>query len=276
MVTKHIAAQEERLGVKLLHRSTRRLTLTEPGRRYLDTAERIVAEVAEAEAAARADRAEVHGTLRVNAPVSFGAREIAPLLAAFAEQHPALTVDLGLNDRFIDLIEEGWDIAIRIGVLKESRMIARRLAPCRSVVCAAPGYLAARGRPTRVAELTAHNCLGYTLSRPFGVDRWTFGTDGGVTVPVSGNLRASNGDALVAAAVAGQGIIYGPTFLVAHELRAGRLVSLAFDQPVTDLPGIFAVYPPDRHPPAKVRAFIDHLLHSFAPVPPWERDARQD
>jgi DNA-binding transcriptional LysR family regulator len=272
MVTKHIAAQEDRLGVKLLHRSTRRLTLTEAGRRYLETAERIVAEVADAEAAARADRTDAHGTLRINAPVSFGTREIAPLLPEFARLHPALTVDLGLNDRVVDLIEEGWDVGVRIGILAESRMVARRLARCRSVVCAAPAYLAAHGTPARVADLTAHNCLGYTLSRLFGTERWAFGVDGRVTVRVGGNLRASNGDALVAAAAGGQGIFYGPTFLVAHQLRAGRLVPLALDQPATDLPGIFAVYPPDRHPPTKVRVLIDFLAQRFAPVPPWERD----
>src|SRR6266545_2164586 len=160
MATKHIAAIEERLGVKLLHRTTRRLTLTEAGRRYLDAAERILAEVEEAEAAASADRVEARGTLRVNAPVSFGMREIAPLLPDFARSYPSVTVEIGLNDRVVDLIEEGWDLAVRIGTLADSTMIAKRLAPCRTVLCAAPAYLAERGAPRTVADLKNHNCLG--------------------------------------------------------------------------------------------------------------------
>lgn len=276
MATKHIAAIEERLGVKLLHRTTRRLTLTEGGRRYLDAAERILAELDEAEAAASADRLEARGTLRVNVPVSFGIREIAPLIPEFARSHPAVTVDLGLNDRVVDLIDEGWDVAVRIGRLAESTMIARKLAPCRTALCAAPVYLAEIGTPRTVADLKDHNCLGYTLSRTVGSDRWSFGIDGAVTVPVNGNLRANNGDALVAAAVAGQGLIYQPTFLVSAEIRMGRLVSIALDHPTVEFPGVFAVYPSERRPPAKVRAFIDFLGQRFGSVPPWDRADKSD
>jgi DNA-binding transcriptional LysR family regulator len=270
MATKHVAAVEERLGVKLLHRTTRRLTLTEAGRRYLDTAERILAELEEAEAAVSADRLEARGILRVNVPVSFGTREIAPLLPEFARSYPAVTVDLGLSDRFVDLIEEGWDLAVRIGRLQPSTMIARKLAPCRAALCAAPAYLAERGTPHRVADLSSHNCLGYTLSQTLGSDRWQFGADGALVVPVSGNLRANNGDALIAAAVAGQGLIYQPTFLVSAEVRAGRLISITLDHPTIDLAGIFALYPADRRPPAKVRAFIDFLAERFGSAPPWD------
>ena len=142
-----------------------------------------------------------------------------------------MTVELGLNDRLVDLAEEGWDLAIRIGTLSNSSLIARRIAPCRTVVCAAPSYLKARGVPRTVASLAQHNCLGYTLSRVAGVDRWTFGAKNDVVVKLSGNLRANNGDALRAAAIAGQGIIYQPTFIVADELRAGTLVALDLDQP---------------------------------------------
>src|SRR5688500_5574201 len=205
MATKHIAAIEGRLGVKLVHRTTRKLTLTEAGRRYLEAAERILAEIEEAEALASADRVNVQGTLRVNVPVSFGVREIAPLMPDFARVHPSVKVELGLNDRMVDLIEEGWDLAVRIGSLADSTMVVRKLAPCSTILCASPAYLASRGIPSTVAELVHHNCLGYTLSQMFGANRWTFGIDGGVSAPVSGNLRASNGDALVAAALAGQG-----------------------------------------------------------------------
>ena len=270
MATKHVAAVEERLGVKLLHRTTRRLTLTEAGRHYLDAAQRVLAELEDAEAAVSAERLEARGTLRVNVPVSFGIREIAPLLPEFARSHPSVTVDLGLNDRVVDLIEEGWDMAVRIGRVAESTMIVRKLAPCRTALCAAPAYLAERGTPRRVSDLKDHNCLGYTLSRALGSDRWSFGIDGAVTVPVSGNLRVNNGDALVAAAIAGQGLIYQPTFLVNGEIRAGRLLSVTLDHPAIEVAGVFALYPADRRPPAKVRTFIDFLAQRFGSVPPWD------
>jgi DNA-binding transcriptional LysR family regulator len=260
---------EERLGVKLVHRTTRRVTLTDTGRRYLDAAERIVAEFEEAETAASVDRLEPRGTLRVNVPVSFGAREIAPLLPEFARLYPSLIVDLGLNDRVVDLIEEGWDMAVRVGRVAESTMIVRKLAPCGAALCAAPAYLAQKGIPRSVTDLKDHNCLGYTLSQTLGSERWSFGADGAVTVPVTGKLRANNGDALVAAAVAGQGLIYQPTFLVSTEIRAGRLICLALDHPAIELPGVFALYPADPRPPAKVRAFIDFLAKRFGSVPPW-------
>ncbi len=274
MATKHVAALEERLGVKLLHRSTRRLTLTEAGRVYLEAVERILDEVDGADAEAAAGAAEVRGTLRVNAPVSFGVREIAPLIPAFSKAHPHLTIDLGLNDRQVDLVEEGWDIAIRIGGMKNSSLVARKLSSCRTVICAAPSYLTGMSTPRTVAELPRHNCLGYTLSRTIGAGQWQFGGGEMAGVAVSGNLNANNGDALVAAAIAGGGIIYQPTFLVAREIAAGLLIPIELDRPPLSLDGIFAVYPGGRRPPAKLRAFIDFLVERFTPVPPWELTER--
>ena len=274
MATKHMAALEGRLGVKLLHRTTRRLTLTEAGRAYLDAAERILGEVADADAEAAAGAAEVRGTLRLNVPVSFGIREIAPLIPEFLGTHPALSIDLGLNDRQVDLIEEGWDLAVRIGAMASSSMIARKLAPCFTVVCAAPRYLAAKGTPRSIADLARHDCLGYTLSRTIGADTWLFGGERNISVAVRGSLKANNGDALTAAAVAGEGIVYQPTFLVAREIEAGLLVPIELDQPPIVLDGIFAIYPADRQPPAKVRAFIDFLVKRFGPVPEWDRLCR--
>lgn len=270
MATKHMAALEGRLGTKLLHRTTRRLTLTEAGRTYLAACERILEDIADADEQASTAAAQVRGTLRLNVPVSFGIREIAPRLGAFAALHPALAIDLGLSDRHVDLLEEGWDLAIRIGTLKDSSMQARRLAPCRMMVCAAPTYLAAHGTPRRIADLKQHNCLRYTLSRATTASRWVFG-DGRVSVPVHGTLQASNGDTLVAAAVAGLGIVYQPTFILADALRAGDLVPLALDHAPIQLGGIFAVYPAERAPPAKIRAVIDYFAMAFAPEPPWER-----
>jgi DNA-binding transcriptional LysR family regulator len=271
MVTKHIAALEARLGTKLFHRSTRRLAITEAGRSYLDACARVLADLEAADSAVAADRFEPRGALRLNAPVSFGARQIAPLLCEFARRYPLVTVELGLNDRLVDLAEEGWDLAIRIGSLSDSSLIARRIAPCRTVVCAAPSYLAARGTPRTVAELARHNCLGYTLSRLTGAERWTFGARGDVAVKVSGNLRANNGDALRAAAIAGQGIIYQPTFVVADDARAGTLVPIVMDRPTVEFGGVYAVFLPDRNPAAKIRAFVDFLVARFVPEPPWDR-----
>ncbi|MFL9825062.1 LysR family transcriptional regulator [Rhodoplanes sp. SY1] len=272
MATKHLAALEARLGTKLLHRTTRRLTLTEAGRRYLESVERILAELEEADATASVETVEVRGTLRLNAPFSFGIREIAPLLPEFSRRHPDLVVDLGLNDRVVDLIEEGWDMVVRIGRMQSSTLVARKLAPSRLVVCAAPSYLERRGTPRTIADLAGHDCLGYTLSQTVGAGRWAFGRDARHVVEVKGSLAANNGDALVVAAVGGQGLVFMPSFLVAREIRAGLLVPLVLDEPTPELAGVYAAYPSSRRPPAKVRAFIDLLAERFAPVPPWDRD----
>lgn len=271
MATKHVAAIEERLGVRLLHRSTRRLSLTEAGRGYLEATERILADIEEAESSAAAAALEVSGTLRLSVPVSFGIREVAPLLPELLQRHPALSVELGLNDRYVDLIEEGWDLAVRIGLLESSSLIARRVAPCRTLVCASPAYLAAHGLPASVADLERHACLIYTLSRASDPRVWVFGSKGEHRVDVKGMLAANNGDALVAAAVAGQGVFYGPAFMLMHHIRAGRLVELTLDHPTMPLDGVFAVYTANRRPPAKVRACIDFLVEKLSPVPPWER-----
>lgn len=271
MVTKHVAALEARLGVRLLHRTTRRLTLTEAGRRYLESCDRILADIAEAEGAAAAEHIEPRGTLRINAPVSLGTREIAAAIAAFGRRHPAVTVELGVNDRVVDLIEEGWDMAIRIGRMASSSLIARRLAPCRTVVCAAPAYLAAHGTPRTIEDLRAHNCLGYTLPSAAAAERWGFGRDASIGVSITGTLRANNGDVLRMAALAGHGVIYQPTFIVADDLVAGRLVALSLDHPAMEFPGVFAVYLPGRFPPAKVGAFVAFLAERWGPVPPWDR-----
>ena len=270
MVTKHVAALEDRLGVKLLHRSTRRLVLTEAGRSYLAACERILAEIEEAEASASLDRIEPRGTLRLNVPLTFGLRQIVPALTAFSRLHPAVAVDLGLADRYVDLIEEGWDLAVRIGRLKDSGLVARRLAPCRTIVCAAPSYLEAHGAPRSPEDLSGHNCLGYTLPSAIGAGRWAFGAGGDVVVPVEGNLRANNGDALLAAALAGQGLIYQPTFIVGDSLRDGSLLRVLSGYPTLEL-GVHAVLPSGRQAPAKVRAFVEFLARRFAPHPEWDR-----
>jgi DNA-binding transcriptional LysR family regulator len=271
MVTKHVAALEERLGVKLLHRSTRKLVLTEGGRTYLAACERILAEIDEAETSASLDRIEPRGTLRLNVPLTFGFRQVAPALSEFSRIYPAVSFDLGLADRYVDLMEEGWDMAIRIGRLKDSSLVARRLAACRTIVCASPAYLKERGVPQDLGDLAQHNCLGYTLPSAIGADRWAFGSDGDIVVPIRGNLRANNGDALLAAALAGQGLIYQPTFIVSDSLREGSLVPVLTGYPTYE-PAIHAVLPSGRQAPAKVRAFVAFLAERFGRNPKWDRD----
>lgn len=266
MATKHVDALEARLGVKLFHRTTRRLSLTEAGSNYLDACHRILADIDEAEASVSSQRVIASGLLRMNVPLSFGTRYIAPLLPSFSLRHPAVRVELGLNDSQIDLIDGGWDMAVRIGRLADSSLQARKLADCPLVVCAAPAYLDKRGVPRRVAELAQHNCLSYTISQS---KEWAFGRDGNTRVAVTGDLLANNGTALVAAAVGGQGVIYQPQFIVAGALRRGELVVLELDEPPTELGGIHLLYPPDRRPPAKVRAMADFLIESFANEAPW-------
>lgn len=263
MATKHLDALERHLGVKLVHRSTRHLALTEAGSGYLEACERILADLDEADAQAAAQRAEVRGVLRMNASLSFGGRFIAPLLPAFAERHPELTVELELDNSRVDPVGGGWDLLIRIGQLSDSQLQARRLADCPTAVCAAPAYLARHGTPRRVAELAGHECIAYNAPSVFGRKEWRFGADGEVRVPVAGRLVTNNGEVMLAAALGGQGLIYQPTYIVAGALARGELVTLELDAPTCPLGGIHALYPPDRRPPAKVRAMIDFLLEAL-------------
>lgn len=274
MATKHVDALEARLGVKLFHRSTRRLSLTAAGNSYLEACLRILPEIDEAEASVASQRVEASGLLRMNVPLSFGTRFIAPLMPDFSQRHPAVKVELGLTDSQVDLIDGSWDMAVRIGRLTDSPLQARRLTDCRMQVFASPGYLARHGVPKRVSDLSHHNCLGYSLSNLLGGREWAFGLEGEFRVPIQGNLVANNGAALVAAAVGDQGLIYQPQFIVAAALSRGELEIIELDQPPLGLGGIHVVYPPDRRPPAKVRAMIDYLVEAFAGELPWEHPVR--
>ncbi len=268
-VSKHLVALEDRLGVRLLNRTTRRSSLTEAGSIFHERARHILAELAEAEREAGRSGARPTGRLRLNAPMTFGTMHLAPAIPAYCAAHPAVTVDMTLNDRLVDLVDEGFDLAVRIGRLDDSSLVARRLALCRFIACAAPSYLAQRGRPATPEELADHTCLGYSYA-PDG-DVWEFvGRDGPRRVRVSGPLRANNGEALAAAAAAGLGIVLSPTFIVSADLRAGRLVSILDDYTVAER-GIFAVWPAGRHLSAKVRSFVDFLVERFGPTPYWDR-----
>jgi DNA-binding transcriptional LysR family regulator len=256
-VSKQVARLEDRLGVRLLNRSTRRLGLTEAGRDYYERARRILAEIEEAELSAASRQANPRGLLRVNAPVTFGQSYLAPILPAFMRRYPQVQVDMVLNDRFVDLIEEGFDVAVRVAELPSSSLIARRLCGAAHVVAAAPSYLKARGTPKNPRELKRHDCLLYSYLA--SGEEWRF-IDGGRTlgVRVSGPLRANNGDVLRHAAIAGLGVVYAPAFIVADALDAGALVPLLAEWRLPES-AVHAVYPPGRPLGAKLRVFVDFL-----------------
>lgn len=266
-VSKQVSRLEERLGARLLNRTTRRLSLTEVGAAYYERCARIVAEAEEAELAVSHLHATPRGTLRIDVPVNFGQRYIAPILPDFMAQNPELHIDLTFNDRIVDLVEEGYDLAIRIARLPDSSLVARKLAENRSLVCAAPQYWEKHGRPSHPGELAAHNCFGYSYLATR--NEWRFqGPDGPATVRVSGRLNANNGDVLRTAAVAGLGVVLSPVFMACDDLLAGRLEPVLRDfEP--DPQGIHAVYPHNRHLSAKVRAFVDFMVDALDPAP-WE------
>lgn len=266
MAAKHLVQLEERLGATLVHRTTRRLSLTEAGAQFLERAERIIADLSEAESEVSAHSVSIEGLLRVSAPVSFGVLHLAGLIAEFHERHPKVTIELGLNDRFVDLLEERWDVAIRIGRLADSTLVARKLVPEVFTLCAAPAYLAARGTPAKVDDLSNHQCLGYTLAPLVGVREWAFGANGAIRVPISGPFNANNGEALMRAACAGAGIVYAPRFMTAQGIADGRLVEIALDVPLLNLGAIYAVTHAARRPAARTRAWIDFLAERLPGV----------
>ncbi|EGD58066.1 transcriptional regulator [Novosphingobium nitrogenifigens DSM 19370] len=259
MAAKHLGQLEERLGTTLVNRTTRRLSLTQAGADYLDRAERILAELREAENEASARSQVIEGLLRVNAPASFGVMHISSLAAEFGVRHPGVTIELGLNDRYVDLLEERWDVAIRIGQLADSSLKARKLAAVHLALCAAPSYLEQHGTPRSVEDLKHHNCLSYTLSSRLGGNTWGFGRDGSVRVAIKGSMLANNGEALVKAACTGQGIVYGPRFIAAEALNSGELVEFELDIPAMDMGAVYAVTHPTRRPNARTSAWIDFL-----------------
>ena len=268
MASKHLAELESELGVRLLDRTTRRISLTEAGRSFHLRCQTIFAEIEEAVAEAGNMQAEPRGLLRINAPLTFGKAHLARAISEFQSQYPQISVDLTLNDRVVDIVDEGFDVAIRIGVLPDSSLIARKLAPCRMIACAAPAYLEARGNPEVPQQLTEHNCLIYAYFSQ--QKRWIFaGPEGEINVEVHGDFRTNFGEALVEAAAAGRGIVIEPSFTVAPYLGSGELVPILGGFTPREL-GVYAVYPPSRLLPQKVRAFIDHLSETFGPNPYWD------
>lgn len=266
-VSRHVAELEEHLGVRLLHRTTRRLSLTDDGQRFHARADELMAALDELETETASRGGEATGQLRINAPVTFGNLHLAPLWSRFAAANPRVSLDITLNDRVVGLVDEGYDLAVRITNLPDSQLVSRRLATTRIVLCAAPGYLAAHGTPTHPRELADHQVLAYSYWT--GGDDWHFhGPDGDVAVRVNPRIRTNSGDTCRTAALENQGIILQPDFLVGPDIERGTLVELMPEYRSIEL-GIHAVYPTRKHLPMKTRKLVDFLVEAFA-RPDWQ------
>lgn len=269
VVSKYVSRLEDHLGVRLLNRTTRRLSLTEAGRIFHARSRRGLDDIAEAQAEISRLQEHPRGVLRINVPMSFGILHIAPLLPAFMQQYPDLRVEMDLNDRKLDVIDEGFDVSVRIGDLPDSSLIARRLAPCRHLIVAAPAYVEARGMPRKPEELRKHDIICYSLQQ--SAQNWHFLNPAGqaVQVPADGRLQVNNSLALREALLGGLGIARTPTFLVGDDLRQGRLTRLLADHQSPEV-SVFVVYPQRRHLSPKVRAFADFLADRIQDPPYWD------
>jgi DNA-binding transcriptional LysR family regulator len=261
LVGKHVQTLEQHLGVRLLNRTTRRHHLTEIGASYYERVKVILAEVEGAEGLAAETRATPRGRLRVNASVSFGVHALAPRLPEYLIANPEVTIDLSLSNGYVDAIDEGFDVVFRIGTLSDSSLIARELAPYQLVLCAAPAYLEHRPPIRTPLDLSGHECIGFSHTELR--THWTLeGPDGRVTVPVSGRIMANHGEAMLALATAGMGIMLQPLELVRAELDAGRLVRVLPEYTAPTRP-MHILYAPDRRLTPKLRSFIDFAVETF-------------
>jgi DNA-binding transcriptional LysR family regulator len=265
-VSRHVAELEAHLGVRLLHRTTRRLSLSDDGQRFHERAVELVAQLGELESETSASGGEATGKLRINAPLSFGNLQLAPLWPAFLDAHPRLSLDITLNDRVVELVEEGYDVAVRITNRLDPSLVSRRLATTRVVLCASPAYLQAHGTPAHPPELADHEVFAYSYWS--GGDDWTFtGPDGDVTVRIAPRVRSNSGDTCRVLALAGRGIVLQPDFIVGADLDRGALVELMPAYRSIEL-GIHAVYATRKQLPMKTRRLIDFLVDAFA-EPRW-------
>jgi DNA-binding transcriptional LysR family regulator len=260
MAGNHLRSLEKRLGMQLLNRTTRRQHLTGFGEAYYTRCKEILGLVAETDTQAQNLQLAPAGTLRVTAPVTFGTEALTPALSVYLDRYPEVSIDVVLSDRVVDLVEEGFEAAIRIGRLPDSALIARPLAAYRLMICASPEYLARKGTPAQPEDLSRHECLSFS---PAAVAHWRLtGQDGVVLVPVSGRLQVNHGQALRVAALHGLGIVLQPAILLEEDVRAGRLVQLF---PTHELPShpMSVVYLPDRYRSPKLRSFVDFLVERF-------------
>jgi DNA-binding transcriptional LysR family regulator len=262
-----MAQLEKRLGARLLHRTTRQIALTQDGETFLERALALLEAAEQAASSVGEASAQPQGLLRVAASVSFGRLHIVPALAQFLERYPGIRLDLRLSDRIIDMAANGIDVAVRNGPLRDSALVARILAPSRLVVCAAPAYLDAHGRPQRPQDLAAHQCLALE-----GMNPWRFrDIDGSViSMRVGGRLQSDNGEALRDAAVAGLGIALQSTWAVAEQLKSGALLALLGAYPPALESVVSAVYLHRHFVPPKTRVFIDFFAARFGPAPYWD------
>ncbi|MDH5445323.1 MAG: LysR family transcriptional regulator [Gammaproteobacteria bacterium] len=260
-VSRRLSDLESRLGVQLLTRTTRRLNLTESGRQYYEQCQTLLAELEEAELALTQGDVALSGTLRIAAPLSFGISHLSPVLNAFLQQHPELKVELDLNDRTLNFMEEEVDLAIRIGHLKDSTLVARKLASSRMILCASPGYLAEHGEPQHPNELEDHNHLTYSYAKSH---YWHFTDEQNSDIPVRVNerMRANNGDVLLRGAIDGLGIIMTPDFIGNDAIQQGRLVPI-LTQYELNTGDIYAIYPKQRFLPKRLRVLVDYLVEQF-------------
>ena len=270
-ISRRVSGLEERLGVQLLRRTTRVLNLTESGRGFYERSKRILADLEEAEAGVQAEHGELRGTLRIALPLSFGVRHMSKPIAAFRKLHPGVDFDLDLNDRRVDLINDNFDCALRIGHLQDSSLIARKIFDSRSIISASPHYLAVHGKPESPDDLQDHNCLLYSnLADP---NKWVYRDSEGKqkALKIRSTMRASSGDFLCNAAALGAGLVMQPMFIASQSIRSGHLVPVLTDYEWPKSPA-YIVYPPTRHLSTRVRAFIDFMVERFAGEPEWDRD----
>lgn len=262
-VSKQVSRLEDRLGARLLNRTTRRLSLTEVGEAFYERAARAVAEAEEAELAVTRLHTAPRGRLKVGVPMSFGLVRVGPLLARFSELYPEVALDLHLDDRVVDVVDGGYDLVIRITTLPDSSLIAKRISSFHHAVVATPAYWQSNGQPSRPSDLTTHNCLLYSYQSHR--DEWRFRSD--ERVRVSGNIRANNGDMLCEAALGGAGVAWLPSFIVGDACTQGRLEEVLQDH-AEEAPGIYAIFPANRYLSTKVRVFVDFLAEAFSKKAP--------
>jgi DNA-binding transcriptional LysR family regulator len=271
MVSQHVKELEERLSARLLNRTTRKVSLTEIGRAYWERCARLLADLEETEQAVSDMHAAPRGELRVYAATGFGILQLTPAIADFTARFPAISVELIVSERFVDPIEEGFDVAVWLGELPDSSLITRQLAPCRLVVCGAPSYFEKYGTPRTLADLAAHNCFAFSGNGSSYFRSWHLTAADGTTTNIvpAGNLRTNSAAVLKFAALSGHGVACLPTYLVCDALRSGQLVTVLEDYVAAPLM-LRALYPHNRHLSAKVRAFVDFLVARFGHEPPWD------
>lgn len=263
MVAKHVVHLEDRLGTSLIHRTTRRQSLTDVGRAYYDRCRLILSEAEAAEELAQDMKTQPKGILRVNAPVTFGAFRLAPFVTRYLARYPEMQVELTLNDRYIDPLEDGFEVVVRMGEFDDSSLVAHRLAPYRLIAAAAPSYLAARGVPQVPADLEAHDCLPYSYWNATGPCRWIFSRNGKAEeIRASGRVRSNDWKALLHAAIEGFGVTLGPENVLLPEIAAGRLVHVLPDWEGPVRP-VHILTPAGRRPTAKVRSFVEAVVEEF-------------